>query len=141
MPINRDSMFVVANELRKNFWASFIVEQLYEQARKNDKNTIIESIRAVGEVETLKWKENFIFFAIDADQKTRYQRIVLRSWEKDKVSYDEFLLNEQREMTNTDPSKQNLSACMEMADYTFTNNGTLEDLYQQIEIVINEFRI
>jgi dephospho-CoA kinase len=44
-------------------------------------------------------------------------------------------------MTNTDPSKQNLSACMEMADYTFTNNGTLEDLYQQIEIVINEFRI
>jgi len=89
----------------------------------------------------LKGKENFYFFAIDADPKIRYERVVLRGSETDKVSYDEFMANEQREMTNEDPNKQNIAKCMQMADYFFTNDGTFEDLYKQIESVIAQFNI
>lgn len=141
MPINRDSMVLVANDLRAKYGPSYIAEQLYEQAKVSEKNSIIESLRAVGEVEALKQKEHFLFFAIDADPKIRYERVVLRGSETDKISYEEFIANEQREMTNTDPTKQNLSACMQLADHIFTNNGTFEDLNTQIETVINEFRI
>ncbi len=97
------------------------------------KNTIIESIRALGEVEVLKGKENFHLFAIDADPKIRYERAVLRWSETDKVSYDEFINNEEREMNNTDPSKQNIAKCMQLADYLFINNWTIEELNTQIE--------
>lgn len=134
-------MVLVANDLRAKYGPSYIVEQLYEQAKVSGKNSIIESLRAVGEVEALKQKEHFLFFAIDADPKIRYERVVLRGSETDKISYEEFIANEQREMTNTDPTKQNLSACMQLADHIFTNNGTFEDLNTQIETVINEFRI
>ena len=78
MPVNRDSMVIVANDLRAKQSPSYIVEQLYDQAKTSGKNTIIESIRAVGEAEVLKSKGNFYLFAIDADSKIRYERAVLR---------------------------------------------------------------
>jgi dephospho-CoA kinase len=134
-------MVIVANDLRATFSPSYIVEQLYEQAKADGKNAIIESLRAVGEVEALKQKEDFLFFAIDADPKMRYERVVLRGSETDKISYDEFIANEQREMINTDPTKQNISKCMQLADHVFTNNGTLEELHQQIEEITTKLNI
>lgn len=141
MIVNRDNMVIVANDLRAKHNPSYIIEQLYEQAKVSKKNSIIESLRAVGEVEALKEKENFVFLAIDADPKIRYERAVLRWSETDHVSYEEFVSNEQREMTNTDPTKQNLSKCMQLADYTLTNNWTLEELHKQIEEVTTKLNI
>lgn len=141
MLVTRDSMVIVGNDMRAKHGASYVAEQLYEQAKISWKNCIIESLRTVWEVEALKGKENFYFFAIDADPKIRYERVVLRGSETDKVSYDEFMANEQREMTNEDPNKQNIAKCMQMADYFFTNDGTFEDLYKQIESVIAQFNI
>jgi dephospho-CoA kinase len=134
-------MVSVANELRAQHGASYIAEQLYEQAKLSWKNTIIESIRTVGEVEALKWKENFYFFAIDADPQIRYERVVIRGSETDKISYEEFISNEQREMTNTDPTKQNVGKCMQLADHIFTNDWTLEELNEQIEEVLTKYNI
>jgi len=141
LPINRDSMVEVANDLRAKFNPSYIVEQLYEQAKANGKNAIIESLRAVGEVEALQQKEDFLFFAIDADPKVRYERVVLRGSETDKISLEEFLANEEREMNNEDPTKQNIGKCMTMADHIFTNNGSFEELNEQIETVIAKYNM
>ena len=44
--------------------------------------------------------------------------------------------NEQREMNSTNPNAQNLAKCIELADYKLWNNGTLEQLHQQIEEVL-----
>jgi len=131
-------MVIVANDLRAKHHPSYIVEQLYQQAKTSGRNTIIESIRVVGEAEALKGKENFTLFAIDAEPNIRYERIVLRGSETDKISYEEFIANEEREMNNTDPNKQNIAKCMEMADHVFTNNGTFEELHKQLEEVLSD---
>jgi hypothetical protein len=47
MPVNRDSMVIVANDLRATYGASYIAEQLYEQAKIHGDNAIAESIRTV----------------------------------------------------------------------------------------------
>ncbi len=133
LPVNRDSMVIVANELRANHSPSYIVEQLYEQAKANGQDAIIESVRTVGEVTALREKPNFHLFAIDADPKVRYERIVIRASETDHISYETFLENEAREMTSTDPNKQNLAECQRLADYKFDNNTSFEALYSQIE--------
>ena len=67
MPVNRDSMTLVGNDLRAQHSPSWIVEQLYAQAQTSGKNCIIESIRTPGEVEALRNKPNFYLFAVDAD--------------------------------------------------------------------------
>lgn len=141
MPTNRDSMVIVANDLRSKYGASYIAEQLYAKAKASWKDTVIESIRAVGEVQILQTKENFHLFAIDADPTIRYERIKLRNNESDHVSYTKFIGDEQREMENEDPTKQNISACMQLADYVFDNNGSLEDLYQHIEKIVKQLKI
>ena len=133
LPVNRDSMVVVANQLREKNTPSYIIDCLFEEAKQCGKNAVIESIRSVGEVEALRKKDNFYLLAIDADPKIRYERIVKRNSETDSVSYSEFLANEQREMNATDPNKQNLNRCIEMADYRLYNNSSINELYEEVK--------
>ena len=139
IPVDRDSMVVLANSLRSENSPSYIVEQLFEQAQKKGVNCIIESIRTPGEVDALRKKGNFILFAVDANPELRYQRIVLRNSVTDNVSYETFLKNERREMNSTDPNKQNVSWCISHADHTFQNNDDKEQLFSQIENIIRKY--
>lgn len=137
MPVNRDSMTIVGNDLRKQHSPSYITDELYKQAQETGKNCIIESVRTPLEVSELRKHSNFYLFAIDADAKVRYERIVVRGSSTDNVSFETFIANEQREMTSDDPNKQNLKACIEQADYLFSNDGNFEDLHQKIEEVLD----
>lgn len=140
MHVNRDSMVVVANDLREKESPSFIAEELYRKARKENSDVIIESIRAPGEVHSLKNKDEFYLFSVNANQSIRYERASKRGSETDKVSLETFILNEEREMTSTDPTKQNIGACIEMADYRFTNNRSFNDLYIQVDVVLKKIK-
>lgn len=133
MELNRDSLVAVANELREKNTPSFIAEELYREAKEAGKDCIIESIRTVGEVTALRSTGNFCLFAVDADQKLRYTRIVERASATDKINFETFADNEAREMNSTDPNKQNLGACMQLADFTFTNDGSFDELYRQVD--------
>jgi dephospho-CoA kinase len=133
MVVNRDSMVLVANDLRKAHSPSYITDCLYEQASVKGQNSVIESIRIPGEVNSLRNKGNFFLLAVDADPEVRYQRITMRKSETDHISYETFLANEQREMSSENPNEQNLAKCMEMADYRLLNNGTFEQLNRQVE--------
>jgi dephospho-CoA kinase len=137
MPVNRDSMVSVANELRAAHGSSYIIEELYKIARNHQQNCVIESIRTPGEAESLSHKGNFCLIAVDADPEIRYQRISLRASETDHISYETFLENEKREFTSDDPNKQNLKKCIEMAAYVVSNNAEREDLYLQVEEILN----
>lgn len=135
LPVNRDSMVVVANDLRASFSPSYITDCLYDEAvAVGDSNAVIESIRAVGEITSLRAKGNFTLWAVDALPELRYKRIVGRGSETDHITYEKFLADEATEMESTDPTKQNLKACMALADHTFTNNGSVADLEQAVAI-------
>ncbi len=138
--VNRDTLVATANELRAKNSPSFIAEELFREAKESGNDCIIESIRTLGEVNALHAKGNFSLFAVDADQKLRYKRIVDRASETDKVSYETFVQNEEREMSSNDPNKQNISACIQLADYKFSNNGTLEELYTEVDLVLKKIK-
>ena len=118
-------MKVMADSLREKYGPGYILEELYRQAKEWEKNAVLESVRAVGEVESLRAKWDFYLFAIDADPSLRYERIRLRNNETDHVSYEKFLSDEQKEFANEDPSQGNIQRCMQLADFSFSNNGTL----------------
>ena len=142
LPENRESMINVANKLREdNDSPSFIIDQLYKRAIENGKNCIIESIRTVGEIKSLKEKGSFYLIAVEADPKVRYKRILLRKSETDKITFNTFLENENREMQSNDPNKQNLSACIELADFVLNNNGSIQELMAQTDRVLKKLII
>ena len=138
---NRDSMVLVANSLRQQQGASFIIDELMKKALADNKNSVIESIRAEGEIISLRKQDNFYLLAIDALPEIRYQRIRLRSSETDNIDYPTFIQNEERERHSNDLDKQNLSRCIELADYFMTNNTTKKDLYNQLEIILKKISL
>ena len=128
--VNKDNMVLIANQLREMHSPSYIVEQLYEQAREKGKDSVIESIRTEGEVDFLRkyGREDFFLIAVDADQKIRYDRAVKAQSETDNVSFEEFVEQEKKEMFSLDPAKQSLGLCMDYSDYFFMNNfPTIEE--------------
>jgi dephospho-CoA kinase len=133
LPLNRDTYVKIANELRELHSPSFIIDELYKEAAKNGINAIIESVRTPGEIASLRSKDDFTLWAIDAEPKIRYERIVARQSETDRISFETFLSNEQREMNSADPNKQNLATCIMQADVLLLNNGNMKLLFQQIE--------
>ena len=141
LPVNRDTMTEVANELRAAYTPSYITDQLYEKAKPKHQHAVIESIRTPGEVDALRRKGDFILFAVDADPQKRYQRVQARKSETDDIAWDVFRENEKREMDSTDPNKQNLKKCIEMADYVFHNDGSISELRQQVENVLAKIGI
>jgi len=138
LPVNRDSMVEIANELRAKHSPSFIVEELYKEAALSNSNCIIESIRTPGEVEMLRTKPGFYLFAVNAPSELRYERIKIRMSETDHISFEVFIENEKREMQSTDPNKQNISYCITNADYVIENVSTLEVLHQKTEDILHE---
>lgn len=136
MPGNRDSLFLLGNRLRAEHGPAYAVDQLYLKALETGGNAVIESIRTTGEIASLREKENFVLLAVDADPLQRYERILLRASETDRISYETFLENELRESVSDDPAVQNLKKCIELADHVLMNNGTIGELHDQLNRIL-----
>ncbi|HEV8666841.1 MAG TPA: AAA family ATPase [Candidatus Paceibacterota bacterium] len=129
---NRDTMLLVANDLRATYGPGYIAEELMQEAKKHSGNAVIESIRSLGEGAIIK-AGNGVMWAVDADMPVRYQRITKRGTVTDAVSYEKFMQDEQAEYNNDDPAKNNLKKLIETADVVFLNNGTPTALFAQVE--------
>lgn len=136
LPVNRDSMVLVGNDWRNKYGASYVAEELYRRAKIAGGNAVIESLRTVGEIESLRMKGDFMLLAVDAEVEVRYERLHKRGLETDDVSFEQFSAQEQREFISSDPNKQNLSACIELADHLIINNGSVEELKRKIERIL-----
>ena len=133
-------MIQVGNELRKEHSPQYIIEELYNISIKTNKDCVIESIRCPGEIEFLRQFSSVYIFGIDANIKNRYERVIRRNSSTDHVSFEKFEEQEAKELSCEDPFKQNLSKCIFMANYTFQNDGSIEDLYFRIDEVFRSIK-
>jgi dephospho-CoA kinase len=132
MPVNRDSMFIAANGLRKEHGPAYFVETLFKQANADGGDAVIESLRAVAEAKKIKELGGTVIGA-DADPRIRYERAKSRGSEKDNVSYEKFLEQERAESNPDDPYKQDIFGALKESDYIIMNNGSFEELHAQID--------
>jgi len=132
MPVDRSSMRTVGNDLREKNGPEYFDELFLADAKKNGyENIIIESVRNVSSAYALK-KQGAKLFAVDADRHIRYDRVVNRGSHTDKVDFDTWVMEEEREWHNEAAHDMNVPGVMKLADYTFQNNGTREELFTQI---------
>ncbi|MDB5245448.1 MAG: hypothetical protein JWN90_553 [Parcubacteria group bacterium] len=141
LEVNRTNMNEVATNLREQHGPGYFAELFTARAQAQGiENIAIESIRNPFEAEAIK-KVGGYMLIVDADQKVRYERAILRGSETDKVSFEEFCIQEAREMESedpTNPAKMSITAVMKLADATLLNNGSLEELNAQIEDVLSK---
>lgn len=139
LPVNRDSMIEVANELRQQHGPSYILDTLYSLAKQEGNNAVIESIRTVGEVQSLR-ANGMLLLAVDADPNIRYTRVQFRKSETDNVTFEKFMEDELRESQGDDPGKQNLRHTVALADFKLNNDGTEEELRRQVDAVLEKIK-
>jgi dephospho-CoA kinase len=141
LPINRENMRLVANELRKEYGHDAIVQLSLQKARaEKASHFIIESIRAIAEVPALH-QAGGILLAIDANQNARFRRISGRKSESDNVTFAEFIAQEKLEMNDPDPNGMQKARVIATADYTIMNDGTLKELGEKIAEFLNTIKI
>ncbi|HEU4677112.1 MAG TPA: AAA family ATPase [Candidatus Paceibacterota bacterium] len=139
MPVNRDSMIEVGNRLRKEHGPAYIIETLYDDAKKAGGDAVIESLRAVAEVRKLK-ELGAVVIGVDAAPEVRYERAVSRGSEKDKVSFEHWLTQERQESNPDDPTKQDIWGALKEADHLIENNGSIGDLHRTVDAFLAEMR-
>jgi len=140
MPVNRPTMTDLADELRRKHRPGYIVEELYRQAAATGKDSVIESVRNIGEVDYLKHQKNFVLIAVESDIKIRYDRIVRRNSALDHVTFEQFERDNAREMASTDEAKGNIAECIRRSDFRVENDGTIPELRVKIDKILKMIR-
>lgn len=133
LPVTRENTRLVGNQMRKKFGNDVLIRLSLKKAREqNVKNIVIESIRALAELETLHAQGGYLL-AIDANQNTRYRRITGRKSETDHITFAEFVAQEKLEMNDPDPNGMQKAQVMQRADYTVQNDSSMAALAEQLK--------
>lgn len=137
LPLDREHMSPLANELMEKY-AGGILFFSHEQAKKDDSEKyILEALHRVSEGQYIK-DIGGVILGVDADIQVRYTRIQSRGdGAKDEVSFEQFVLDSEREDEGKGGSGPNIRAVMQMADHIIMNDGTIEELHTKVEEWLN----
>jgi dCMP deaminase len=127
----RERLIIVGNELRQRYGSKILAERILARI-EDDKHYVIDSIRNPAEVDAFRAAKHFKLIRIESPPEVRFQRILSRQRESDPKTLEEFITLENREAEGDDTS-QNLVKVELMADYSLTNDSSLEKLYPQID--------
>ncbi len=139
LPITRQNLIDMGNELRKKYSPSILAELALEKARKEafGQHIVISSIRNLKELEYFERYKNFILVAILADVKKRYLRYC-KNPTKGIMSFEEFVELEKKEMSEKQEEQQ-LHLIIKKAKVKILNEGTIEDFYKKIDSFLKDF--
>ncbi len=134
--ITREIRQNLGNELRKQYGNDILAKIAVSFMQKNKDFLVIDGIRNPGEVDFLKTKfgVDFKLVAVDAPQQVRYERISQRKREGDPQTLEEFVKLDERDQGKEESDYgQQVRKCIEMADITIQNDGSLEDLERKVK--------
>jgi dCMP deaminase len=144
IPISdRDAIIRVANDLRTTQGAGVLAKRLLSNI-DSSKNYSFVSIRNPEEVRELKKQPNFFLVFLEVDAKTRFSRLQERAklgvegWGKVPKTFAEFEAEQKKELSNPDSNGQQLLAVQKMADFTLSNNGSVDELQKQIDELLDK---
>ena len=134
LPITRENLVAEGNAQRQAKGAGVLAEKALA-GLESVKEAVVVSIRNPGEVDALRRREDFILVAVDAPVKLRYERARARSRSDDAKSLEEFIRDEQAELTGSE-NEQQLERVFRMSDLVVVNDSTLEELYAKVEDIL-----
>ena len=137
--ITRDALIKTGNDLRQKYGPSVLAVKTAAKLQA-DKNYVIDSIRNPAEVEELKKLTRFVLLKVMASPENRFERMKERKREGDPETLEEFFRIEKLEASNHDGAKQQVTACMKLADKTIVNDEQPEILYKKADQLLEELQ-
>lgn len=139
--LERSEMAALTTQWRQAEGMGAVVDHalaLFKSQDKDYNGLVVGSLRHPGEAQRVHELGGQVIW-VEADPKVRYERIYNRGQgAKDKKSFEEFLSEEQAEMTHSgDEATLNMAGVKDAADYIVSNNSTLKDLESQLQELVN----
>ena len=132
LPESRELMIETGVELRAAEGSAALARRLIARIQP-DRNYVVDSIRHPAEVAALRaLGGRFQLIWVDADMATRLERIRNRGRSGDPETRDELQRLEGRELESEDPAGQQLLAVRDEVDEVIRNDGTLDELHEQL---------
>ncbi|HNU81256.1 MAG TPA: AAA family ATPase [bacterium] len=137
LPISRENMQNLSFDLRKRFGSDILARVIAEDVKNDPHNiVVIDGVRRLADISRLTELSNFHLISINASPEIRYERMKLRNenaGDADKT-FEEFLEDDRRE------AELQIPEVMAAASFNLDNNGTLEELYSQIDKILEEIQ-
>lgn len=135
---SRENLRTISAEWRRQKGLGVLVDEALGKFKSSDKQysgLVLGSLRNGGEATRLHELGGELIW-VDADPKLRYERVIARARDAEsKMTYEQFLLNEQAEMKSSgDDATLDVAKLKDMADIKIENNfSSFEPLKQEIE--------
>lgn len=134
----RDNQIKLSEVLRETCGEDILSRAIQIGIEKHPSDLIVvDGVRREGDIATLKEVATFHLLGVDAEQRIRYERAKGRAEKSEEANqtFEAFQLLDQR---STEVTTREL---MQRAEIIFNNNGSLEDLYRQVDQYINAIGI
>ena len=137
--ISRQNMQNIGNKLRQQGGPGILAKQVRKKINSTKKKTwIIDGIRNPEEVIELKKLTHFYLIGVKSDLEVLLKRLNSRNRETDQAQPSELKQVLRREWGNGEPTGgQQVGRCMELADFTIENNGTLMELKKKCQKILS----
>ena len=135
--INRGNLQKVSTVLRQNFGEDLLALAISKDASEfNSDIVIVDGVRRLTDIAHLTALPNFFLIKIDADPKLRYERMKLRNENvgDNKKTFEDFLKDQEAE------ADREIPIVMQTAKYSIDNDGSLEDLYSQLDKLVADLQ-
>jgi len=133
LDIVRKNLASLSLSLRTYYGQDILAYALAQDIKNDDSQVIvIDGIRRDADLKYLRKMDNFVLVYVEADLEKRYERLVERNEKQDdKIkTFEEFKNDHQLETEIT------IRELKDIADAVIDNNGSVEELYKQIDDVI-----
>ena len=130
VPTERGNIIKLSTFLRQAYGEDLLAKVLTKKVSQADEElVIVDGIRRLADIKYLKDLDNFYLIAITAEPEIRYQRVLSRNENPGDAqkTWEDFLADEAKE------TEVSIASVVAEADYVLENNGTLEELKDQID--------
>jgi dephospho-CoA kinase len=137
IPTSRENLQKLSTILRENFGEDLLAKTIANDASKLEADiVVIDGVRRPTDIEHLLELPNFFLIKIDADSQIRYKRLIERNENvgDSEKTYEQFLKDHESEADSLVPQ------VMATAKHSIENNSSFEDLYKQIDKIIEELK-
>ena len=136
--IERKNLQDIGNEMRKKYGEGYWAERLLKKMQIG-KNYVITGIRNPGEILRFKIAGDFTLIGVDAPDVKRFEWIIARKKDSDPKTLEEIRAIDARDLGVGEESYgQQVQKCMDFVEHKIENNGTLEELKQKVEKLLEE---
>jgi dephospho-CoA kinase len=136
----RENLDTITKRYFSQFGEGYFLKLVVEKIKQNNwKTTGISGIRSPKDIKLLKNAFNNDFVLIHVyitDARTRFERIHRRGSQRDKITFEQFLKEDQ-----VSQDLFHIQDAIKMADYSISNDGTLENMHQEIDKLTAENKL